>query len=324
MNKKLDHLKEQYEEIKASEELRERAEALFAKQPVGEAKQRASEAQPATGDARQPMDGEQPTAERTKRGEAGRKSSAGRHALWKRWVAAAAVAVVAFVGGLHTSESFAATVASLPGMEGIVRVLTLDRYHFDNGYMQADIVTPQIEGLADEKLQAMINEQLRKDSEEAIALFEEEKQAMEEMGLAEEAHMGWEFNYDIKTDTEELLVVDTYLYNVVGSSSTIHKYYNVDKKNSKLLTLPELMADHPNYVTELSDYIRKEMEKTNESGDGVYFLEYFTKIGEEQLFYVNEDGQLVICFDKYEVAPGAYGSPEFVIPADYFKWNGEN
>ena len=236
MNKKLEYLKEQYEEIKASEELRERAGALFTEQS-------------AAGDARQPM--------------GGAKSAAGRHAPWKRWGAAAAVALIAFVGGLHTSESFAATVASLPGMEGIVRVLTLDRYHFDNGYMQADIVTPQIEGLADEKLQAMINEQLRRDSEEAIALFEEDKQAMEEMGLAEGAHMGWAFNYDIKTDTEELLVVDTYLYNVVGSSSTIHKYYNVDKKNSKLLTLPELMADHPDYVTELSDYIRKEMENSN-------------------------------------------------------------
>lgn len=30
-------------------------------------------------------------------------------------------------------------------------------------------------------------------------------------------------------------------------------------------------------------------------------------------FYRNKDGNLVIVFDKYEVAPGSMGTPEFVI-----------
>ena len=33
-------------------------------------------------------------------------------------------------------------------------------------------------------------------------------------------------------------------------------------------------------------------------------------------FYRNKDGNLVIVFDKYEVAPGSMGTPEFVINKD--------
>lgn len=295
MNEKLSRLKEQYEEIQAPDSLREKSQKIV----------------------------EEWTPENNGNGVR-------RKAVWKRWAAAAAAVAIAFLGGLNVSESFAATVASLPGMDGVVRVLTMDRYRFEEGTMEADIVTPQIEGLADQKVQDMINEQLRKDAEDAIALFEADKEALEEAGLAEDAHMGWEFNYQVRTDTDDLLVVDTYLYNVVGSSSTIHKYYNVDKKNGKLLTLPEVMADHPAYVEELSEYILGEMKRANDSGEGMFFIDpddtfgedAFTQIAEDQLFYLNENGQLVICFDKYQVAPGSEGSPEFVIPADYFQWDG--
>ncbi|MDY3927926.1 MAG: RsiV family protein [Clostridia bacterium] len=35
---------------------------------------------------------------------------------------------------------------------------------------------------------------------------------------------------------------------------------------------------------------------------------------EDQNFYINDSGNIVICFDKYEVAAGAQGCPEFEIP----------
>ena len=31
-------------------------------------------------------------------------------------------------------------------------------------------------------------------------------------------------------------------------------------------------------------------------------------------YYINEFGELVIAFNKYDVAPGAMGAPEFTIP----------
>ena len=42
--------------------------------------------------------------------------------------------------------------------------------------------------------------------------------------------------------------------------------------------------------------------------------EGFEKISADQKFYINSDGKIVVCFDKYEIAAGAQGSPEFVLP----------
>ena len=58
----------------------------------------------------------------------------------------------------------------------------------------------------------------------------------------------------------------------------------------------------------------------NEEEGGMFFLaedgeiDGFDKISENQKFYINNDGKIVICFDKYEIAAGAQGSPEFVLP----------
>lgn len=220
-------------------------------------------------------------------------------------------------------------MASVPGMESVVRVLTMNRYHLEEEMIEANIVTAQLEGLKDRKVQDMINEQLRTDAQAAFDGALDAKNDMEKKGKeGSKAPMGWECNYQVKTDTEELLALDVWLYQSMGSSSVIHRYYNVDKKHSSLLTLPDLMKDHPNYVRELSEYIQKEMKKANAAGEGMYFIdsedifgeEAFTQIAEDQLFYLNEQGQLVICFEKYQVAPGSEGAPEFVIPSEYFQW----
>ena len=39
----------------------------------------------------------------------------------------------------------------------------------------------------------------------------------------------------------------------------------------------------------------------------------FDKIAEDQDFYVNEDGHIVVCFNEYDVAPGSMGCVEFTL-----------
>ena len=47
-----------------------------------------------------------------------------------------------------------------------------------------------------------------------------------------------------------------------------------------------------------------------------YFVDHTFKIKKDQPFYINDKGELVICFDEYEVAPGSAGLVEFVIPSN--------
>ena len=42
----------------------------------------------------------------------------------------------------------------------------------------------------------------------------------------------------------------------------------------------------------------------------------FKTIDQDQQFYINSDGDLVICFDEGEVAPMYMGTLEFIIPEE--------
>jgi hypothetical protein len=62
-------------------------------------------------------------------------------------------------------------------------------------------------------------------------------------------------------------------------------------------------------------------EQTKGDEDKVYFLDddmadSFTSIKEDQSFYINSEGKLVISFNEYEVAPGYMGIVEFTIPTN--------
>ena len=57
------------------------------------------------------------------------------------------------------------------------------------------------------------------------------------------------------------------------------------------------------------------MRSQNEKGENTYWVDDstfgpFEGIKANQNFYINNDGRIVICFDKYEIAPGASGSPQ--------------
>ena len=76
----------------------------------------------------------------------------------------------------------------------------------------------------------------------------------------------------------------------------------------------------------ISNYIKGEMKRMNKEEGGYFWVEkdetpvdVFEKIKPDQNFYINPNGELVICFDKYDVAAGAQGSPEFVIPKNVIK-----
>ena len=42
----------------------------------------------------------------------------------------------------------------------------------------------------------------------------------------------------------------------------------------------------------------------------------FKSIKDDQNFYLDSNGQIVICFDEYEVAPGCMGLVQFTIDPD--------
>ena len=85
-----------------------------------------------------------------------------------------------------------------------------------------------------------------------------------------------------------------------------------------------LFRSGSDYQTVISDEIRKQMkEQMAADASNRYFLDdpdfpewNFQQIQENQNFYINSDGKLVIAFDETEVAPASMGCSEFVIPTE--------
>ena len=249
-----------------------------------------------------------------------------RKSIGKKFIGAGtsvAAACLLFVTSLNAIPVFAQSVAGIPGMDSVVKVLTFGRYQFEENNFSAKITTPEIEGLLDKELEEKINRDFREQASLVKTAFEEDYRQMK--AVDPEAHLGVRYDYEILTDNEDYLAIDVYWYHAVGSSSTVKQFYTIDKKTGHLLELKELFKEEADYKTPISQYIVQEMKRQNKAGINQFwteeneFAEPFRTIKEAQQFYLNRDGDLVICFDKYEVGPGSSGSPEFVIPDEIIK-----
>lgn len=238
-------------------------------------------------------------------------------------VIAAAVAGVVFVGSINLSSEISYALSEVPVLGSIVRVLTFKTFELKDNNFDAQLKTPAIEGL-DSKLEAMLNEKYLDENQKLYDDFMKEIDELKKADM-DEAHMGIASGYEVKTDTDKLLVIGRYVVNTAGSSSTTIKYDTIDKQNKTLITLPSLFKDEA-YIDIISENIKAQMKEQMKDESNVYWLEdemmgdeNFSKIDKDQSFYITKDNQLVIAFDKYEVAPGYMGNPEFIIPSELLK-----
>jgi hypothetical protein len=244
--------------------------------------------------------------------------------LKKAGIAAAAIAVsiAVLTVGVNSSPAFASTLSKIPVVDSIVKVLTLREYTINEDKHKADIKVPLIQGLKNKALENSLNEKYLAENKK---LYEGFMTDMENLKKNGDGYSGVNSGYVIKTDNENILSIGRYVVNTVGSSSTTFKYDTIDKKNEILITLPSLFNDD-RYIDVISENIKKQMIQQNKADENKFYwvegieqeagMELFEKISKEQNFYINEEGKLVISFDKYEVAPGYMGVIEFVIPTE--------
>ena len=100
-------------------------------------------------------------------------------------------------------------------------------------------------------------------------------------------------------------------------------YYNLDLQTGKTLTLEELLGTdwkeicNESIVAEIERRIAEEEDMMywgyTEGDEDIDDIEGFQSVSEQTGFYINERGNVVVCFDKYEIAPGYMGMQEFEI-----------
>lgn len=201
--------------------------------------------------------------------------------------------------------------------------LTQGSARIDNSeYWYLNISVPQISGMADEEEQTKLNEYFLSAADEVSKEYEADKSYFEEHFEGDETpRFGYEYTYDMVTDNADHFVFKTQIFYAAGSSMTVNDYWTLDKHSGKQVELSDL-ADKER-LTEIKGMIFDAMKQENESkNEEIFWLDEenldiaFSYIEEFHHWYVNEAGSLVITFDKYEIAPGAYGEIQFEITGD--------
>ena len=247
----------------------------------------------------------------------------GRYRIGKSIAVAAVTAfLVVFVLLPNTSADVSYAMQELPLIGGIVRVTTIykkqaqDEYHFE------DVKTPKIEG--SEELEAPV-EHINEDVEALTSrVIEEYEKSLEGMP---EAHTGLMIDYEILTNNDRWFTMKLMVYHAAGSSMVEYYFYHIDKDSGELVTLSDLFDEGFDYVTIFSEEVKRQMHQRMEEDPSLYYwiageAEHgwgLDQIDPEQNFYLDADGNLVLVFGKYDVAPGYMGTPEFTIPAEMFQ-----
>lgn len=241
-----------------------------------------------------------------------------------RYIGSAAAVFAILLVLPNTSRTAAAAMQQIPVLGEFFKVVTVREYQVDEDRYQADVKVPELVpeeagGVSEETVQQAkdtadaINFDIRQVTDE---LVEEFKSTMEEF---EDGYGDILVDSEVLTDDEKWFSLDLVLYQGAGSGYERHRHYTIDKTTGKRAELSDFFGE--DYVEIVSGEVQAQMRSRMAEDENVtYWIDYedvpewnFESIAEDQDFYVNPDGKVVICFNEYEVAPGYMGCVEFVM-----------
>ena len=259
-------------------------------------------------------------------------------------VAAAAVLLCMTVG-VNTNEVLAKELGQLPVIGSLVRVLTITSYHEEDGSHDITVNVPEIEvekpedtaaaeeaggtgGMSDADIEEAVNAQIQEIVDTHVAQakekFAEYKDAFFATGGTEEEWgdrtMDINVDYEVKYQEGSVLSLVLTTSEVWVAAQELRYYYNIDVAQNRELTLKDLLGE--DYVNIANESIRRQMNERAAADENLVYwgvtenessIDGFVTVDENTDFYINADGNPVVCFGKYEVAPGFMGIQEFEI-----------
>ncbi len=259
-------------------------------------------------------------------------------------VAAAAVLLCMTVG-VNTNEVLAKELGQLPVIGSLVRVLTITSYHEEDGSHDITVNVPEIEvekpedtaaaeedggtgGMSDADIEEAVNAQIQEIVDTHVAQakekFAEYKDAFFATGGTEEEWgdrtMDINVDYEVKYQEGSVLSLVLTTSEAWVAAQELRYYYNIDVAQNRELTLKDLLGE--DYVNIVNESIRRQMNERAAADENLVYwgvtenessIDGFVTVDENTDFYINADGNPVVCFGEYEVAPGFMGIQEFEI-----------
>ena len=226
-------------------------------------------------------------------------------------VAASIVFVMLFLLP-NLSIGYAKAMEDIPFIGKLIQVVTARNYFYDDGNHEMNIKVPEIS-----ENDSIVVDCINKDINELTDLLVNE--FYKEMEISGKDSYGSLYvDYETVTDTDDWFTLKISINEVAASSNCYFKYYHIDKKNDRIVTLgdlydkQQLKAIAQSITTQMKDHMK------NDSHADYWIEDEYGEYSELEIrkdtnFYFNEKNETVIVFDKYEGGPGYMGCPEFTI-----------
>ena len=212
----------------------------------------------------------------------------------------------------NISPTYAAALEKVPGIGNFVHVVTIRNYIYDDSRHQMNIQVPEIQGA--DQAGTMINKDVSELTEILVSNF------YKDLNLSGSSGVGSiSLDYEAVTNTDRWFTLKLTVTQIAASSNSYYKFYHIDKVSGKIVTLPDLFAEEGYEELIRSEVVRQMNQQMEQDPSLVYWTENkklgedFVTIDAKRNFCWDENGNLVLLFDKYEVSPGFMGTPSFTI-----------
>ena len=254
-----------------------------------------------------------------------------RRPVWKNFATAAAIVIVAGTAGLNASPAFAEEMSKVPVIGQLAQVLTFRSFQGTEGDVELNVNVPVVRGADGKELPAKVNAQIQQITANYEAQAKADMAAYKEAFFATggteaewaERTMDLFIDYDVKYLTDDILSLEVTTAKSWVSADEERSYYNIDLKEDKELTLEDVLGE--DYVSICNKSIVTQINERLAADDSLSFFGYgentdeigsiggFETVDVNTAFYLNADGNVVISFPEYSIAPGYMGIQEFVI-----------
>lgn len=224
----------------------------------------------------------------------------------RRWIIGIAAALAIFVAVPNLSAPAAQAMEKIPVLGDVVKVITLRRYKFEGDTTHADVSVPEVQGSG--KAATSVNRDVKEYTDRLVKQFKKDV-------AAGGKHEALDISYKVVTNSDDWFTLRVNGLEIQASGYEFSKIYNIDKTTDKMVTLRDLFKSGSDWKQALNaELIRQMKAQMADTASGkTYFLEDFKGVKADQNYYFDRNGDLVVAFDEYEIAPGCMGPVEFTV-----------
>lgn len=247
------------------------------------------------------------------------QNSSRRMTVLKKVACAAAAFMICLTTLVNVSPAFAAVAYNIPVVGDLCRIITFREYHFEDEIKNVDIKIPEIESTGKTELEQRINLEVQNVintlAEESNKRAKDYYDAFVATGGKPEDYIPMRIiiDYEIKCINQNYVSFTVFQYEARCSAYNCVYYYNIDMETGHTITLRDWLGN--DYKRIATDSIESEIARWSDEDKAMLWedLNVEDLITEDRHFYINEQNQAVVVFEKYEIAAGAAGALEFVI-----------